>query len=182
VLLSLVIKRVTGKNLDAFARERIFGPLGMNSTRFQHDHSALVPGRAIGYERRDGVWHTFNSMLDVVGDGGLYSSVADMLHWLANFDNSRVGAKALETMRTPGKLSNGTTIPYGMGLVPGNMRGLATVEHGGGLGGYRTEVLWLPQQRLSVVCLCNNGTADSAALAREVAQVYLASQRNPIAQ
>src|SRR5262249_37407222 len=65
VLLSLVVKRVAGKNLDATAREKIFGPLGMNATRFQHDHSSLVPGRALGYQRRDGVWHTSNSMLDV---------------------------------------------------------------------------------------------------------------------
>jgi len=48
VLLSLVVKRVAGKNLDAFAREKIFAPLGMNATRFQHDHSSLVPGKAFG--------------------------------------------------------------------------------------------------------------------------------------
>src|SRR5215510_9537895 len=40
VLLSIVVKRTTQKNLDAFAREKIFAPLEMTSTRFQHDYSA----------------------------------------------------------------------------------------------------------------------------------------------
>lgn len=175
VLLSLVVKRVAGENLDAFAREKIFGPLGMNATRFQHDHSSLVPGKAFGYQRRGGVWHTSNSMLDVVGDGGLYSSAADMLRWLANFDDPKVGAKALETMRIAGKLRSGREIPYGMGLAPGNVRGLATVQHGGGLAGYRTHVLWFPAQRLSVVCLCNNGSANPSDLAGKMAELYLSA-------
>src|ERR1051326_8662341 len=46
LLLSLVVKQVAGKNLNAFAQGRIFGPLGIKSTRFQHDHSALIPGKA----------------------------------------------------------------------------------------------------------------------------------------
>lgn len=176
VLLSLMIKKVSDKSLDQFAQERIFGPLGMKSTRFQHDHSALVLGKAFGYERRNGVWHVSNSMLDVVGDGGLYSSVADMLHWVANFDDPKVGAKALETMRTAAKLSGGKEINYGMGLVPTHYRGLAMVQHGGGLGGYRTQVLWFPEQRFSVVSLCNNGSANVGDLASKVAEVYLSSK------
>ena len=176
VLLSLVVKQVAGKSLDEFAREKIFGPLGMKSTRFQHDHSSLVPGKALGYEQRNGAWHVSNSMLDVVGDGGLYSTVSDMMRWVANFDDPKVGAKALGTMRTAAKLSTGKEINYGMGLVPGRYHGLATVQHGGGLGGYRTQVLWFPEQRFSVVSLCNNGSANPADLANKVAEVYLSSQ------
>ena len=176
VLLSLMVKKVSDKTLDQFAQERIFGPLGMKSTRFQHDHSALVPGKALGYERRNGVWHVSNSMLDVVGDGGLYSSAADMMHWLANFDDPKVGARALGTMRTAGKLSTGKDINYGMGLVPMRYRGLEMVQHGGGLGGYRTQVLWFPAERFSVVSLCNNGSATAGDLANKVAEVYLSSK------
>ena len=176
VLLSQMVKNVSDKSLDQFARERVFGPLGMKSTRFQHDHSALVPGKAVGYQRRNNEWHVSNSMLDVVGDGGLYSSVADMMHWLANFDEPKVGAKALETMRTPGKLTNGKDIDYGMGLGPGRYRGLDMVQHGGALGGYRTQVLWFPAERFSVVNLCNNGSANVGDLASKVAEVYLSSK------
>jgi hypothetical protein len=97
-----------------------------------------------------------------------------MLRWLANFDDPKVGAKALETMRTAGKLSTGREISYGMGLAPGNFRGLAAVNHGGGLAGYRTHVVWFPEQRFSVVCLCNNGSVNPGDLASKVAEVCLA--------
>ena len=179
VLLSLVVKNVTGKSLNEFAQERIFGPLGMKSTRFQHDHSSLVPGKAFGYERRGGLWHTANSMLDTVGDGGLYSTVEDMLRWAANFDNPLIGAAALNTMQPSAKLTNGDETGYGMGLAPGDYRGLPIVSHSGGLAGYRTQFLRFPAQRLSIVCLCNNGTANPGQLARRVAELYLGPEMKP---
>jgi CubicO group peptidase (beta-lactamase class C family) len=179
VLLSLVVKRVAGKNLNQFAQEKIFGPLEMKSTRFQHDHSALVPRKAFGYVRKGEDWHVSNSMLDVVGDGGLYSSVADMLHWLGNFDQPKIGKSALAAMQTHAKLSSGKEIDYGMGLAPGEYRDLRTVEHSGALGGYRTQVLWFPAQKFSVVCLCNNGTVSPVRLARQVAEIYLSSDMKP---
>jgi len=91
VLLSIIVKRVTGQTLDEVAREKIFDPLGMKVSRFQHDHSALIANKAHGYERRAGTWHTSNCMLDVVGDGGMYSSVEDMLLWMKNFERPTVG-------------------------------------------------------------------------------------------
>jgi hypothetical protein len=179
VLLSLVVKKVAQKSLNEFAQERIFGPLGMKSTRFQHDHSALIPRKAFGYQRRDGAWHTANSMLDVVGDGGLYSTVDDMVRWAENFDNPKVGAAPLTTMQRPAKLSGGKEIEYGMGLVPSDHRGLRIIEHGGGLVGYRTEFLRFPEKGFSVVCLCNNGSANPGQLARQVAELYIGSDFKP---
>jgi len=99
VLLSLVVKNVAQRNLNEFAQERIFLPLGMKSTRFQHDHTAAVPEKVTGYLPRRGGWDVANSPLDVVGDGGLYSSVEDMLRWTANFDKPVVGVKALTIMQ-----------------------------------------------------------------------------------
>ncbi len=175
-LLSLVVKRITGQPLNGVAHEKIFDPLGMKATRFQHDHSALIPAKAVGYEVRGKSWHTSNSTLDVVGDGGLYSSIDDMMLWMKNIDAPTLGAKALAIMETPGKLNNGTPIDYGMGLEASNFRGLKAVEHGGALAGYRTEDLWFPEQRLSVVVLCNSSFAFPQGLARQTAEVYLSPQ------
>lgn len=172
VLLSIIAARVAGRPLDAFARERIFTPLGMHSTRFQHDHSALIIGRAIGYERLDDAWHIGNSMLDVVGDGGLYSSVDDMLRWATAFERPEF-APLLSRMQTPGTLADGRAIPsgYGMGLVAGRYRGVPTVSHGGSLAGYRTGFFRLPDARLTVVILCNT-TEAGPGLAQRVAALY----------
>jgi hypothetical protein len=47
------------------------------------------------------------------------------------------------------------------------------VGHDGALFGYRTGILRFPEQRFTVVCLCNLSSSDPSALARAVADVYL---------
>lgn len=174
VLLSIIVHRVAGRPLDAFARERIFTPLGMRSTRFQHDHAAPIPGRAIGYGKRSETWRVANSMLDVVGDGGMYSTVGDMLRWAAAFERPEF-APLLSRMQTPGTLADGRAIAngYGMGLLAGTYRGVPTVSHGGALAGYRTNLLRLPAEKLTIVTLCNNATANAVRLAQMVAELYV---------
>lgn len=164
---------MAGRSLDEFARERIFTPLNMRSTRFQHDHAALIPGRAMGYTRRNETWRIANSLLDVVGDGGMYSTVDDMLRWSTAFERPEF-APLLSRMQTPGTLAGGRSIAngYGMGLSQGTYRGLLTVSHGGSLAGYRTNFFRLPAENLTVVMLCNNATANAARLAQMVAELY----------
>jgi CubicO group peptidase (beta-lactamase class C family) len=173
VLLSIIVHRVTGRPLDEFARERIFTPLNMRSTRFQHDHAAPIQGRAIGYVKRNETWRIANSLLDVVGDGGMYSSVDDMLRWATAFERAEF-APLLSRMQTPGTLADGRAIAngYGMGLSAGTYRGVPTVSHGGSLAGYRTNLLRLPAEKLTVVTLCNNATANAARLAQMAAELY----------
>lgn len=173
VLLSIIVHRVTGRPLDEFARERIFRPLDMRSTRFQHDHAVPIPSRATGYVRRGETWRIANSLLDVVGDGGMYSTVDDMLRWATAFERPEF-APLLSRMQTPGTLADGRAIAtgYGMGLSAGTYRGVPTVSHGGSLAGYRTMLLRLPAEKLTVVALCNNATANAARLAQMVAELY----------
>jgi CubicO group peptidase (beta-lactamase class C family) len=173
VLLSIIVHRVSGRPLDDFARERIFTPLGMRSTRFQHDHAAPIPGRAIGYVRRGQTWWIANSLLDVVGDGGMYSTVEDMLKWAAAFERPEFSS-LLARMQQPGTLKNGSAIVsgYGMGLSQGTYRGLPMVSHSGSLAGYRTNFVRLPREKLTVVTLCNNATANVGRLTQMVADLY----------
>jgi CubicO group peptidase (beta-lactamase class C family) len=179
VLVSIIVQRVSGQRLDDFASKRIFIPLGMTASRFQHDHTAAVPDKANGHQRRGDQWRVANSNLDVVGDGGLYSSVDDMLRWLANLDRPVVGAKALGVMRTSARLNDGSPSGYGMGLETTVFRGLEVVQHGGSLVGYQTADWWIPKERLGVVVLCNRGDVLGGALASRVASVVLAGEMKP---
>lgn len=179
VLLSIAVHRVSGRTLNDFVRARIFTPLGMTHSLFQHDHNAPIPDKANGYELEDGHWIVSNSNLDVTGDGGIYSSVDDMLKWLSNLDRPRVGKAALAIMRTSGRLNDGSATGYGMGLETSVFRGLPVIEHDGGLAGYRTEDMWFPGQALGVVVLCNNGEAHPGWLAGEVAALFLGGAVKP---
>lgn len=178
VLLSMIVHRVSGKPLDDFARERIFLPLRMTSSHFQHDHTRAVPDKANGYAKSGTTWVVSNSNLDVVGDGGLYSSLNDMLRWSANMGSGKLGARPLALMSKMAKLKNGSPAGYGMGLVPSTLRGLPLVEHSGSLAGYRTYNGWFPKQRLGMVLLCN-GSVDPAVIAK-VEEVFLEAELSPV--
>jgi hypothetical protein len=68
-------------------------------------------------------------------------------------------------------------MPAGRGERVG--RGLPRVSHGGSWAGYRAELMRFPEQRLTVACLCNLGTADPTRLATEVAEIYLGAALAP---
>jgi len=175
-LMSVVIRRATGKPLSAFAEENIFKPLGMTHTRFYDDHSVVVPGRVPAYEpaASGGFRVDWSTNFDKVGDGGLMSSVEDLLLWDRNFYANKLGkGTLLKELQTRGVLNNGKEIEYALGLVMGTYRGLPFVGHSGALFGYRTELLRFPEQKFSVICLCNVGTADPERLNSEIADIYL---------
>jgi CubicO group peptidase (beta-lactamase class C family) len=181
-LFSVIIKRATGKPLSQFAEENIFKPLGMTHTRFYDDHSVVVPGRVPAYEPRPsgGFRVDWSTNFDKIGDGGLMSSVDDLLLWDRNFYANKLGkGTLLKEMQTPGVLNNGKQIEYALGLTISTYRGLPIVEHGGALFGYRTELLRFPQQKFSVITLCNLGTSNPGRLSYQVADLYLAGQLSP---
>ena len=181
-LMSVIIHRATHKTLTEFADENIFKPLGMTHTRFYEDHSVVVPGRVPAYEPLpDGGFRIdWSTNFDKVGDGGLMSNVDDLLLWDRNFYNNKLGkGTLLKEMQTPGVLNNGKQIEYALGLTISTYRGLPIVEHGGALFGYRTELLRFPQQKFSVITLCNLGTSNPGQLSYQVADLYLAGQVSP---
>ncbi|RKH25900.1 serine hydrolase [Corallococcus sp. CA041A] len=174
-LLASVVKRVSGQSLRAFTDERIFKPLGMTDTRFREEHTELFPRRAWGYTSRDGGgWRLSDSHSDHYGASNLYSTIGDLLKWEQNLLDARIGGQALVALvRTSGRLNDGTATGYGGGLRLAGYRGLDMVSHDGMDGGYRTESLLFPAQRVAIVTLCNSGTIDAGELARKVADVYL---------
>jgi CubicO group peptidase (beta-lactamase class C family) len=178
-LMSVVIRRATGKPLSQFADENIFQPLGMTHTRFYDDHTAVVAGRVPAYAPRPvtGFRVDWSTNFDKVGDGGLLSSVEDLLLWDRNFYDNKLGkGTLLKELQTRGVLNNGKQIDYALGLVMSEYRGLPVVGHRGALFGYRTELLRFPQQKFSVICLCNVSSSEPSEKVNKVADAYLAGQ------
>ena len=175
-LLAEVVHRASKEPLSQFAQENIFQPLHMTHTRFYDDHTAVVPGRVAAYEPgpKGDFLVDWSTNFDKVGDGGLMSSVDDLLDWDQNFyDDKLAEGSVVKELQVRGHLNSGKEIDYALGLQIGEYRGLSTVEHGGALFGYRTELLRFPQQRFTVICLCNLATANPGLLAHKVADLYL---------
>jgi CubicO group peptidase (beta-lactamase class C family) len=181
-LLGVVVKRATGKSLAQFAEQNIFRPLGMSHTRFYDDHTLVLPGRVSAYDQEaDGKFLVdWSTHYDLVGGGGLTSSIDDLLAWDQNFYANKLGKGALvKELQTPGTFNNGKPNNYALGLELSNYRGLPIVEHSGALYGYRTDVLRFPDQHFTVLCLCNLSNANTTALSRKVADAYLADSLQP---
>ena len=181
-LLAVVVERVSGQTLKEFARERIFGPLGMSGTHFHDDHNTLVPDRAYAYAPiADGKYRISIPDFDVVGATSLHTTVEDMARWDRNFYTAEVGAReVVEEMHRQGILRSGDTIDYALGLVHGRYRGLPTVGHGGADAGYRSQFLRFPEQETSVAVLCNFPSSNPGRLATRVADVLLEGALSPL--
>jgi CubicO group peptidase (beta-lactamase class C family) len=181
-LLGEVIRRATGKSLAHFAAENIFQPLGMTHTLFYEDNTLVVPNRVAAYDLgQEGNFQVdWSTSYDIVGGGGLMSSVDDLLSWDQNFYANKLGKGTLPVeLQSHGVLNNDNQIDYALGLSLGDYRGLPIVEHNGALFGYHSAFLRFPQQRFSVIVLCNLATAGPEALARKIADLYLAPNFKP---
>lgn len=174
-LMSLIVKRVSGKSLRDFARERIFDPLGMRHTQYNDSHLRIIPNRATGYDpAKDGGFNISMSDWEQTGDGSVLTTVEDLFLWDRNFYDPVVGgADTISLIQTTGKLNSGTMLDYAAGLSIGEYRGLRTVSHQGAWAGYRAQLLRFPEQKFSVACLCNDASLNPDDLAKKVAEVYL---------
>src|SRR6266404_2219997 len=181
-LLSVIVKRASGKTLREFAADNIFVPLEMTHTQFRDDHAALIVNRALAYDEQENKsGYKLNvSYFEQTGDGAVHTSVEDLQRWDENFYSPRVGGKEfLAEIQERGKLNNGNVLEYAKGLFVQDYRGLHTVSHGGSWGGYRAELLRFPDQHFSAACLCNLGNAGPSRRARQVADIYLGSLMKP---
>jgi CubicO group peptidase (beta-lactamase class C family) len=128
-LLSLIVRRVTGKTLAELEKERIFDPLGMSDTHVHDDHRRLVPRRAIAYGLgSNGQLGLAMSDFEQTGDGAVMTTVRDLARWDGNFATPKVGGPALlDAMRSRGRLDDGTPLTYP--FTP--LCGAAQRAHGG---------------------------------------------------
>jgi CubicO group peptidase (beta-lactamase class C family) len=151
-LLTEIVVRVSGRPFADFLRERIFAPVGMADTMLRPLDTDLVPNSATlhlsspmgGYVR--GVFG-----VPIGGEGGIVSTVDDMLAWLGHMSDPVVGShETWRTMRTP-LTSHG----YGLGLIASRHRGLATIHHAGAVVGGSCQMLKVVDPDLDIIVMSN---------------------------
>ena len=183
-LAGLIVQRVSGKTLDAFTQERLFRPLGMTHTQWRDDFTEVVRNRATAYSGSAQTrYETDMPFTNMVGNGGLLSTMSDLLKWNENLDNPKVGGRAFtEALETRMRLTSGREITYALGLEVSQYRGLREVSHGGSTAGYRTHMARYPDQHVAVAVWCNNASAGPAALLHQVADLVLTFPQPSVAQ
>lgn len=177
LLLGVVVKRVTGQSLRAFAASAIFRPLGMRETLFLDDHNEIVARRAPAYASARGGWRIDVWNNDIVGQGGIVTSIADLQKWDENFYDARVGGRELiAQLQAPGRITGPGPMTYAFGLTVESYRGLRLVQHTGSTGGYRAAIYRFPEAHTSVAMLCNASNANTGQLALRMADAVLGSR------
>ena len=176
ILLAQIVKSVSGKSLREFAEENIFQPLAMSHTSFVDDGKEIVKNRATGYSARPGGFSIEMALHPHVGPGGLLTSVEDLVLWDQNFYANKMtaGPDLISQLITPGSLNSGEKIDYAFGLDVETYRGLRLIGHGGAYYGFTSDMIRFPEQRFSVICLCNLSNIQSESLTRQIADIYLA--------
>jgi CubicO group peptidase (beta-lactamase class C family) len=176
-LAAIIVSRVSGMTFAEFTRRRIFEPLGMTRTSWRDDHTRIVKGRAIAYSAEPDGFHIEMPFENVHGNGGLLTTVGDLLRWNENFVSPVVGDAAfVADQQRPGRFRDGRAHHYALGLFIGTYKGLPEVSHGGATAAYRAFLSRYPNQRVSVAVLCNASSANAPQYAHEVADLHLADQ------
>jgi CubicO group peptidase (beta-lactamase class C family) len=175
-LLSLIVERVSGEPFATFLHDRIFEPLGMDSTVAFQDGISTVPRRAYGYSRRgDRFVRTDQSSTSaVLGDGGIYTSVSDLVKWDHALEaHTLVGAQARTLSWTPAVLTDGEKTSYGFGWFVDEDRGRPRLTHNGETRGFTNAIIRYPDQRLTVIVLTNITNSAPWDVAQKIADVWL---------
>jgi CubicO group peptidase (beta-lactamase class C family) len=179
-LAAIIVSRVSGMPFPEFTRTRIFEPLGMSHTSWRDDYSRIVKGRAMSYLAEGSGFRTVMPFENVHGNGGLLTTVGDLLKWNENYEHPRVGDVAmLAEQQRSRPLTNGRMQSYALGLVNGSRKGVREVEHSGSTAGYRAHLARYPDAGVSVAVLCNASTAAATAYLGSVADLYLADRLQP---
>nr|WP_246357211.1 serine hydrolase [Pyxidicoccus fallax] len=179
-LLAILVERVSGQSFADFTKQRLFVPLGMTHTEWRDDFSRVVKGRATAYTMDGERFSADMPFENVHGNGGLLTTVGDLLRWDDGLVRAKVGGPGfLQEMQRQGQLTSGRRIEYAAGLFVSTYKGLPEVSHSGATAGYRAFLARYPRQGVTVALLCNHGDINPAEYARGVANLALAGQFPP---
>jgi CubicO group peptidase (beta-lactamase class C family) len=179
--LGILIHRVTGKFYGDVLEERIFHPLGMQSTRIMSE-ADIIPNRAAGYrlvkgQLKNQEW--VSPTLNTTADGSLYFSIVDLAKWdAALYTEKLLKRSSLEQMWTVVKLNDGkpNSGNYGFGWEITSSHGHRLIDHDGAWQGFKTQISRYVDDKLTVVVLSNLAEANPGKIAEGVAEIYLNGQ------
>ena len=180
LVLGEIVRRVTGQSLRAFADSAIFRPLGMHDSFFLDDHNEVVPRRATAYSpvKRGWAVNVWNN--DLVGQGGVVTTLADLQKWDENFYSGTLGgAPLLALQRTTEPLANGAPNDYAFGITMGRYRAQPLEEHTGATGGYRAALYRFPAVHTTVTLLCNASDVRNEVLPLRIADLVIGGRLGP---
>jgi CubicO group peptidase (beta-lactamase class C family) len=173
-----VVAEVSGKSWDNYVRERILLPLGMTATNTSNTAFKEGENWAWPHSKVEGKLQPipFENLDNAGPAGSINSSVADMSKWmLLQLNRGKIpgsDARIFSEKSSREMWAQQMIVPvgdappeikglqrhfagYGMGWVLRDYKGRKLVSHSGGVAGFVTRVMLVPEENLGVVILTN---------------------------
>jgi CubicO group peptidase (beta-lactamase class C family) len=151
ICLARIVERLSGDDLNAFAKEHFFEPLQMRATILWSGPSPSPPAAVLA--------QPLSSPAPLsIGDGGLWTSVHDLLRW-----NDALRADTLDvadTLHTTGALDDGTPLDYAWGVRVYHVGSNRVESHGGSWDDATAKLVRLPDLGVSFAALAHDGSVE----------------------
>ena len=174
-LLAIIVGRVSGMSFAEFSKKRIFEPLGLEHTQWRDDYRRIVKGRSAAYTALpDGTFEINRPIEYVHGNGGILTTVGDLLTWNQALTTGRLGGRQfVALMHETGRLNDGSDIVYAGGLRVAESAGVPAVSHTGSTAGYRAFTARYRDQGIAVAMLCNVTNVPTGTTGARIAREFL---------
>ena len=170
-----VVEALSGVPWEDFVLDRLLGPLRMRRSNLSVEAMLADADHAAAYTRRDGVIVPVpqRPLPAMAPAGAINSSAADMARWLlaqlagGQLDGATVmSAGTAKRQLTPHMLMPGsgeipglTQYAYGLGWAIGRYRERRLAMHSGGIDGFQTHCMLLPDDGIGVAVLTNTSAS-----------------------
>lgn len=175
-LLGMVLEKVHGKSYAKVIADEVAKPLGLKKLRYD-SNGDLIKNRAQGYTVHYGRLANDEplGMSQPGAAGALLATAGDLVRWsMALAGGKVVTPEDFARMCKPTVLPDGSNTGYGFGLVVTELQGQRAVHHGGGIHGFNSVLIFLPDQDLHVAVVSNLEQASSERLAQSLLKSVLA--------
>jgi CubicO group peptidase (beta-lactamase class C family) len=168
-----IIRRLSGRNWEAFVRDRLFLPAGMVSSH-PTSTTQLIPNRADGYDWTAAGYQNAADYIAVRPSGAFVSTLEDMVRWDAALDTDKpLNAALREQMWKPVSLNDRSSSGYSLGWNIAERKGRRVLHHGGSMPGFRTHYARFPDERVSLIVLSNSSSGQPGEILWKVAALWL---------
>ncbi|MBM3809470.1 MAG: beta-lactamase family protein [Acidimicrobiia bacterium] len=172
-LLGLIIEKATGKKYEAALAEMILTPLALKDTGYDWTRT-ILPRRAAGYSGRGPALGNAMpiDMQQPYAAGSMYSTVEDLLEWDQSLYTTTLLPEAAKTVMWTPFLNN---YAYGWNIGQADPKlfgGHRRMAHAGGINGFSSVLIRLPDVKMTFIVLANNDGANAAVIGRDLAALY----------
>ena len=170
-LAGMILEDASEMSYEDYVEQRIFAPLGIDRSHYCSE-TEIHEGKVTGYDvDENGLVHKGFIVHNIpFAAGSLCSSAGDLATWLGALHGGDVLTdESYAQLIEPGDLNDGTRLRYALGIAVSDIMGHRAIHHGGGINGFLTESLYLPDEELAVVVLVNTAAPPGpSALARQI--------------